>query len=68
MVAPVAGGLRLTASFGTGVRAPPSRTILLSLFLQSALRPGALPSAELGIDGSRGEGVVAHTFENRVND
>jgi len=64
-----AGGRRLTASFGTGFRAPTFNELYYPFFGNPALRPEHSRSAELGIDGSRGEAQWSlHTFETRVND
>jgi vitamin B12 transporter len=64
-----AGGLRLTASFGTAFRAPTFNELYYPFFGNPALRPEHSRSAELGIDGSRGEAQWSlHTFETRVND
>ncbi len=65
----LAGGLRLIASFGTAFRAPTFNELYYPFFGNPALRPEHSRSAELGIDGSRGEAQWSlHTFENRVND
>ena len=64
-----AGGLRLTASFGTAFRAPTFNELYYPFFGNPALRPEHSRSAELGLDGSRGEVQWSlHTFETRVND
>ncbi|TLY89409.1 MAG: TonB-dependent receptor [Gammaproteobacteria bacterium] len=65
----LAGGRRLTASFGTGFRAPTFNELYYPSFGNPALRPEHSRSAELGLDGSRGEAQWSlHTFETRVND
>jgi vitamin B12 transporter len=64
-----AGGLRLTASFGTAFRSPTFNELYYPFFGNPALRPEHSRSAELGIDGSRGEAQWSlHTFETRVSD
>lgn len=64
-----AGGPRLTASFGTAFRAPTFNELYYPFFGNPALRPEHSRSAELGVDGSRGEAQWSlHTFETRVND
>jgi vitamin B12 transporter len=64
-----AGGLRLTASFGTAFRAPTFNELYYPFFGNPALRPEHSRSVELGVDGSRGEAQWSlHTFETRVND
>ena len=64
-----AGGRRLTASFGSAFRAPTFNELYYPFFGNPALRPEHSRSAELGLDGSRGEAQWSlHTFETRVND
>jgi len=63
------GGPRLTASFGTAFRAPTFNELYYPFFGNPALRPEHSRSAELGIDGSRGEARWSlHTFETRITD
>ena len=64
-----AGGRRLTASFGSAFRAPTFNELYYPFFGNPALRPEHSRSAELGLDGSRGEAQWSlHTFETRVKD
>src|SRR5204862_4113510 len=62
-------GPRLTASFGSAFRAPTFNELYYPFFGNPALRPEHSRSAELGLDGSRGEAQWSlHTFETRVKD
>jgi len=64
-----AGGLRLTASFGTAFRAPTFNELYYPFFGNPALRPEHSRSAELGLGGSRSEAQWSlHAFETRTHD